>query len=112
MVTEQKTFHNCEFEESNRAGNGVYEIKGLDKPARILDTQEIMDVYMQRPKCLYSMSLGLWFAAANCLNDKVLRGFGIFHLQTRRYLIEMKYTHLPIESLQAYNKAWEDKKNK
>lgn len=82
------------------------------KQPRILDTQEIMDVYMQRPKCLYSMSLGLWFAAANCLDDKKLRDFGIFTLQTRRYLLEMKYTHLPIESLRAYNKAWEDKKVK
>lgn len=78
-------------------------------PMRVYDTQEIMDVYMERPKELSYMSLGLWFAKAHNLEDKQLRDFGIFTIQCKRYMIANKLTQLPIERLKEYNNAWRDK---
>ena len=78
-------------------------------PIQVYDTQEIMDVYMERPKELSYMSLGLWFAKAHNLEDKQLRDFGIFTIQCKRYMIANKLTQLPIERLKEYNNAWRDK---
>jgi hypothetical protein len=86
-------------------------------PVQVHDTQEIMDIYMQRPRSLTWQSLGLWFAKAHCLKTKLGRGmesdalgeFGMFTIQTRRFMVEHKLTHLPLEPLLAYNKAWTDK---
>lgn len=89
---------------------------------QIHDTQEITDIWMQRPKSLVWQSLGMWFAKAHCLESstslhhdfhsdyKELLDFGIFTMQTKRYLVSRGLTRLPLKPLELYNQAWRDKK--
>jgi hypothetical protein len=82
------------------------------------DTQTIMDIYMSRPKSITYQSLGLWFSKAHMLREKgnlhwkELENFGIFSILTKRFLVLHRLTELPLEPLEAYNKAWTDKEAK
>lgn len=68
----------------------------------IHDTQEIMDIYLQRPVSLAGMKFGLWFCEAHELVDQDL-ALSITNIEARRVLVAKKYTHLSLQPLKNFN---------
>lgn len=80
--------------------------------ARIIeqhDTQEIADIYMQRPVSLQCMSLGVWFSKAHGLNDEDLER-SASGSETKRLIVFKGYNVLSLDVLRSYN-ARETRRN-
>lgn len=77
-------------------------------PKQVFDTQQITDIYMQRPVSIQTMRMGAWFAGAHCLQDWELKHC-VGTSEARRHIIAKGYNCLSLEPLEAFNKAWKNK---
>lgn len=74
----------------------------------IHDTQEIMDIYLQRPAVLAGLKFGQWFCRAHSLEDRNLE-LSIANTEARRILVAKKYTHMRLQPLNDFNHQSKEK---
>lgn len=74
----------------------------------VVDTAQITEIYLQRPKGATSMSLGFWFARAHNLGDSELM-LCASSLETKLLIVRKEYNRLPLEPLWEWNRYWKGK---
>lgn len=74
-----------------------------------MDTQQVVDVYMQRPQELACLGLGKWFVSATGINDKEM--LYSEHREAKRLLVSNCYLDTPglIDQLKSYNRRFMEK---